>query len=41
MTSTGNDPTPDPDINVSDNDDNDALIAGVSVATAAITLPQV
>ncbi len=38
LTSTGNDPTPDPDINVTNSDDNGALIAGVGVASAAITL---
>ncbi|MEZ6136941.1 MAG: SdrD B-like domain-containing protein [Pirellulaceae bacterium] len=38
LTSTGNDPAPDPDINVSDNDDNGALVAGVGVVTGVITL---
>ncbi len=37
-TSTGNDPAPDPDIAVIDGDDNGTLIAGVGVATLAITL---
>lgn len=36
-TSTGNDPAPDPNDNV-DDDDNGALIAGVGVASQAITL---
>lgn len=35
--SSGNDPAPDPDNDV-DNDDNGTLIAGVAVATQAITL---
>ncbi|GAB5403266.1 MAG: SdrD B-like domain-containing protein [Aureliella sp.] len=35
---TSTDPAPDPDITVVDGDDNGALIAGVGVATAAITL---
>lgn len=38
QTSTGNDPAPDPDIVVVNGDDNGALIAGVGVASAAITL---
>lgn len=37
-TSTGNDPAPDPDIAVTNGDDNGTLIAGIGVATAAITL---
>lgn len=35
---TSTDPAPDPDLVVVDGDDNGALIAGVGVATAAITL---
>ncbi len=35
---TSTDPAPDPDVTVVDGDDNGALIAGVGVATAAITL---
>jgi uncharacterized repeat protein (TIGR01451 family) len=38
QTSTGNDPAPDPDIVVIDGDDNGSLIAGIGVASAAITL---
>ncbi len=38
VTSTGNDPAPDPDIAVVDGDDNGTLIAGIGVASAAITL---
>ncbi|MCA9127805.1 MAG: DUF11 domain-containing protein [Planctomycetales bacterium] len=38
VTSTGNDPAPDPDITVVNGDDNGAFIAGVGVASAAITL---
>ena len=37
-TSTGNDPAPDPDAVIADGQDTGALIAGVGVASAAITL---
>ncbi len=36
--SATNDPAPDPDANPANNDDNGALLAGVGVITAAITL---
>lgn len=38
QTSTGNDPAPDPDLSVVNDDDNGTLIAGIGVASAAITL---
>jgi predicted outer membrane repeat protein len=37
-TSTGNDPAPDPDLDPSNLDDNGSELAGIGVATAAITL---
>jgi uncharacterized repeat protein (TIGR01451 family) len=38
LSSSGNDPAPDPDIDVSDNDDNGVLLGGIGVVSAAITL---
>ncbi len=38
LSSSGNDPAPDPDTSVTNADDNGTLIVGVGVATAAITL---